>query len=167
MTGLYNRRHFDEVFENNLKIQQRTKQTMVFIILDIDFFKEYNDTYGHQEGDVAIETVSNKLKSHLRRAGDMAFRLGGEEFGLLCIGMSESEAVSYANTIREAVENEKLEHKKNKASKYLTVSMGVCVIKSDVMHSTREVYKCADKALYKAKDEGRNKVVFFDTQFFS
>lgn len=167
MTGLYNRRHFDEVFENNLKIQQRTNQTLVFIILDIDFFKEYNDTYGHQAGDIAIETVSKKLKSHLRRAGDMAFRLGGEEFGLLCIGMSESEAVSFANTIREAIENEKLEHKKNKVCKYLTVSMGVCVIRSDVIHSTSEAYKCADKALYKAKDDGRNKVVVYDTQVFS
>lgn len=166
MTGLHNRRHFDETFENNLKIQQRTKQTLIFIMSDIDFFKLYNDTYGHQAGDIAIKTVADKLKSALRRAGDMAFRLGGEEFGILCTGMSEEEAIDFANAIRKEIENKKIEHKKNYISKYLTVSMGLIVVKPNIINSTNEIYRCADKALYKAKEGGRNRVVVYNSKTF-
>lgn len=159
MTGLYNRRHFDEVFENSLKIQQRTKQTLVFLMLDIDFFKSYNDTYGHQAGDLAIKSVAKNLKNVSKRAGDMAFRLGGEEFGILCWGMNESEALDFANKIRENIENEKIEHKENKVSDYLTVSMGVKVIMPNIMNTTNEIYKYTDEILYKAKKDGRNMVI--------
>ncbi|MDK9694017.1 MAG: GGDEF domain-containing protein [Sulfurimonas sp.] len=162
MTGLYNRRYFDEMFEKSLKIQQRTKQTLIFIIFDIDFFKQYNDTYGHQAGDVAIKTIAQSTKESLRRAGDMAFRLGGEEFGILCIGMNESEALPFADGIRKNIENRKIEHKSSYVSRYLTVSMGVIVIESGMIKSTSEIYKCADDALYLAKESGRNQVVFHD-----
>lgn len=159
MSGLYNRRHFYEVFENSLKIQQRTKQTLVFLMLDIDFFKSYNDTYGHQAGDLAIKSVAKNLKNVSKRAGDMAFRLGGEEFGILCWGMNESEALDFANKIRENIENEKIEHKENKVSDYLTVSMGVKVIMPNIMNTTNEIYKYTDEILYKAKKDGRNMVI--------
>ena len=162
MTTLYNRRYFDQVFESSLKIQQRTKETLVFIILDIDFFKQYNDTYGHQAGDLAIEVVAKNLKHSLRRAGDMAFRLGGEEFGILCIGMNESDVFSFADEIRKNIENEKLEHQKNYVSKYLTVSMGIVMIQPDEVSSTTDIYRCADEALYEAKESGRNRVVMRD-----
>jgi len=163
MTSLYNRRHFDEVFENTLKVQQRTKQTLIFIILDIDFFKQYNDTYGHQAGDLAIKMVAKNLKNSLKRAGDMAFRLGGEEFGILCIGMSGSEALSFANSIRENIQSEKFEHSKNSVNRYLTISMGLIVIEPDFINNVNNIYKCADEALYKAKENGRNQVVVYDS----
>jgi len=167
MTSLYNRRHFDEVFENNLKIQSRTKQPLTFVILDIDFFKLYNDTYGHQAGDFIIKTVAKNLKNSLKRAGDMAFRLGGEEFGILCIGINHTEALSFANTLKENIENEKIKHEKNSASKYLTISMGVIVIEPDTLYSTNEIYRCADEALYKAKENGRNQVVVYNNKTFT
>jgi diguanylate cyclase (GGDEF)-like protein len=135
----------------------------MFIILDIDFFKLYNDTYGHQAGDFAIKTVAKNLKSSLKRAGDMAFRLGGEEFGILCIGMNSSEALSFANSIREKVESEKIEHIKNSASKYLTISMGLVIIEPDFINNVSDLYKHADEALYKAKESGRNQVVVYDS----
>lgn len=166
MTSLYNRRHFDNIFENNLKIQGRTKQPLVFIILDIDFFKQYNDTYGHQAGDIVIKTVAKNLKNSLKRAGDMAFRLGGEEFGILCIGMNHEEALSFANSIKENIENEKVKHEKNGASKYITVSMGVVVIKPHTLYSANEIYRCADEALYMAKRNGRNQVVVYNDKNF-
>ncbi|MDD2652235.1 MAG: GGDEF domain-containing protein [Sulfurimonas sp.] len=166
MTALYNRRHFDEVFEKSLKIQQRTGQTLIFIIFDIDFFKQYNDTYGHQAGDVAIKAVAQSAKESLRRAGDMAFRLGGEEFGILCVGMSESEALLFANNIREKIESKKIEHKSSYVSRYLTVSMGVIVVESGMVSSTSEIYKHADDALYLAKESGRNQAVFHDAKAF-
>lgn len=147
MSGLYNRRYFDKVFEDSLKIQQRTKQLLVFIMLDIDFFKQYNDTYGHQ-------------------AGDMAFRLGGEEFGILCVGMNEADVLAFANNIRTNVENEQIEHKHSKVSSYLTISMGVIIIKAGHIENVSHVYKCADKALYEAKENGRNRVALYDAEVF-
>ncbi|MCK9454129.1 GGDEF domain-containing protein [Sulfurimonas sp.] len=161
MTNLYNRRYFDQVFENCLNVQKRTEQTFIFIILDIDFFKMYNDTYGHQAGDRAIKMVAKKLKNSLKRAGDMAFRLGGEEFGIICVGMSETEAFDFANRIRESIENEKIEHKESQVSSYVTVSMGLIVVKPDSMKSTSDIYRYADEALYKAKNNGRNRVFIF------
>ncbi len=162
MTSLYNRRHFDKVFENNLKIQKRTNQTLIFIILDIDFFKQYNDTYGHQAGDFVIKTVAKNLRMSLKRAGDMVFRLGGEEFGILSIGMNESEALSFADTIRKNIENEKIEHKKSSVSNYITISMGVVVIEPNTTNTTTDIYRYADEALYKAKEKGRNQVVIYN-----
>ena len=167
MTSLYNRRHFDKVFEDNLKIQSRTKQPLVFIILDVDFFKQFNDTYGHQAGDYVIKIVAKNLRNSLKRAGDMAFRLGGEEFGILCTGMRHKEALSFANGIKESIENEKIEHEKNGASRYITISMGVIVIEPDTLHNVNEIYRCADEALYRAKESGRNRVVLYNDKNFS
>ena len=166
MTSLYNRRYFDDMFDNYLKINQRMNQVPIFIILDIDYFKEYNDTYGHQAGDVAIKTVAKIVQTSLKRASDMAFRLGGEEFGILCSGVSKSEALHLAQSIRENIENEKIEHKNSKTNDYLTISMGIIVIEQDKINSTREIYRCADRALYKAKEDGRNQVVLYDAKLF-
>lgn len=166
MTSLYNRRYFDEIFDNFLKIQQRTKQTAVFIILDIDYFKQYNDTYGHLEGDEAIKMVAKYLKHSLKRAGDMAFRLGGEEFGILCIEQSRSQALSFADSIRKEIEDEKIEHSQSYTSKYLTVSMGVIIIEPEIANNITDIYRYADNALYKAKEDGRNRVVIYDVKEF-
>lgn len=167
MTSLYNRRHFDKVFEDNLKIQSRTKQPLVFIILDIDFFKQFNDTYGHQAGDYAINIVAKNLRESLKRAGDMAFRLGGEEFGILCIGMNDTEALSFAQSIKDNIENEQIKHEQNSASKYLTISMGVIVIEPDTLHNVSEIYRYADEALYSAKESGRNRVIVYNDKTFA
>lgn len=166
MTGLYNRRYFDKIFEDSLRVQQRTNQLLVFIMLDIDFFKQYNDTYGHQAGDEAIKSVSKHLKLSLKRASDMAFRLGGEEFGVLCVGMNEAEVVTFANSIRTNIENEKIEHKNSKVSNYLTISMGVVIVKAGHIENVSHMYKCADRALYEAKEGGRNRVALYDAEVF-
>lgn len=166
MTSLYNRRYFDEIFDNYLRSNQRVKQVPVFIIMDIDYFKEYNDTYGHQAGDVAIKTVANVMKTFLKRATDMAFRLGGEEFGILCSGISAIEALHLAHAIRESIENKKIEHKNSKVNKYLTISIGIIVIEKGTINSTKEIYRCADKAMYKAKENGRNQAVVYDAKMF-
>lgn len=166
MTGLYNRRYFDKVFEDSLRVQQRTNQLLVFIMLDIDFFKQYNDTYGHQAGDKAIKAVAKHLKLALKRASDMAFRLGGEEFGILCVGMNEAEVLTFANSIRTNIENEQIKHKHSKVSRYLTISMGAIIVKAGIIESVNHMYKCADKALYKAKENGRNQIAFYNAEAF-
>lgn len=166
MTGLYNRRYFDKVFEDSLRVQQRTNQLLVFIMLDIDFFKQYNDAYGHQAGDEAIKSVARHLKLSLKRASDKAFRLGGEEFGVLCVGMNEAEVVTFANNIRTNIENEQIEHNHSKVSRYLTISMGVIIVKTGLIMSVSHMYKCADRALYEAKENGRNRVTLYDAEAF-
>ncbi|MDD5401503.1 MAG: GGDEF domain-containing protein [Sulfurimonas sp.] len=162
MTTLHNRRYFDLVFDNLLKAQKRARQTLAFVIVDIDNFKQYNDTYGHQAGDEALKAVANCLKNSLKREGDFAFRLGGEEFGVLCTGLDDSQAFDFADGIRKKVEEEKIEHKKSTASKYVTISMGLIVIKPELINSVNDVYRCADEALYRAKENGRNKVVVYN-----
>lgn len=166
MTGLYNRRCFDKVFEDSLRIQQRTNQLLVFVMLDIDFFKQYNDTYGHQAGDEAIKSVAKQLKLSLKRASDKAFRLGGEEFGVLCVGMNEAEVLTFADSIRINIENKQIEHKHSKVSGYLTISMGVIIVKTGLIRSVSHMYKCADKALYEAKENGRNRVALYGAEAF-
>jgi diguanylate cyclase (GGDEF)-like protein len=126
--------------------------------LDIDFFKQYNDTYGHQAGDEALKAVAKCLKSSLKREGDLAFRLGGEEFGILCSGLDHSQAFDFANSIRERVEDEKIEHKSSLASQHVTISMGLVVAEPELVNSVNDIYRYADEALYKAKENGRNQV---------
>lgn len=161
LTSLYNRRYFDLIFDNLLKSQKRTAQTLVFIMLDIDFFKQYNDTYGHQAGDEALKAVAMCLKSSLKRDGDLAFRLGGEEFGILCSGLNHSQAFDFANSIRKCVEDEKIEHKNNLASQHVTISMGLVVIEPEFVKGVNDIYRYADEALYKAKESGRNQVTVY------
>ncbi len=158
MTSLYNRRYFDLIFDNLLKAQKRTKQTLVFIILDIDFFKQYNDTYGHQAGDEALKSVAKCLNSSLKRDGDLVFRLGGEEFGILCMGLDDSQAFEFANNIRKRVEEEKIEHKNSSVCQHVTISIGLVVIEPELIYNVNDIYRYADQALYKAKENGRNQV---------
>ena len=158
MTKLYNRRHFDNEFEKQLKIQKRANKNLIFIIMDIDHFKQYNDIYGHQDGDDTLVSVSSCIKNDLHRPDDMSFRLGGEEFGVLCSNMNRNQALGFANRLKSDIEDLKIQHKKSTVSEYVTISMGLIVIKPTNINNTNELYKYADEALYKAKQNGRNQV---------
>jgi diguanylate cyclase (GGDEF)-like protein len=105
MTHLYNRRYFDLIIEQQLKLLHRHKESFAFMLLDIDFFKQYNDTYGHQAGDEALKKVAECLERSLHRESDMAFRLGGEEFGVVAVDMDEHQALELAQ------KNERAYHK--------------------------------------------------------
>ncbi len=127
--------------------------------MDIDHFKQYNDTYGHQAGDKVLENIGKTLKSSLKRGSDFAFRLGGEEFGIIFSDLNESESSIFANLVRKNIEKLQIEHKNNSASSYVTASMGLIVQKEKDILSDDEIYKLADDALYQAKESGRNRVV--------
>lgn len=127
-------------------------------MLDIDFFKQYNDTYGHQEGDIVIKSVANVLKNRTNRADDFAFRVGGEEF-VIITHIEKDKILNYAISIKDDIENLKIEHRGNKASKYVTISLGVVCKNATEIHSSEEIYKKADDNLYEAKRSGRNCVV--------
>ncbi|MGC9387177.1 MAG: diguanylate cyclase [Hydrogenovibrio sp.] len=159
LTGLYNRRHFDTVLPKLLNAAKRKNESLAFAILDVDYFKPYNDTYGHQKGDWALKEVARVLQHNLKRADDFAFRLGGEEFGVVFKVEAHQNALQLMELIRQGVENSQIEHAKNSASSYLTVSIGlVCRPAADIS-DIDALYKDSDKLLYQAKESGRNRVV--------
>ncbi|MCT7522877.1 cache domain-containing protein [Aliarcobacter cryaerophilus] len=158
LTKIYNRRFFNIKIEEEINRAKRDKKELCLIILDIDFFKQYNDTYGHQEGDIVIKSVANVLKNRTNRADDFAFRVGGEEF-VIITHIEKDKVFDYANSIKDDIENLKIEHRGNKASKYVTISLGVVCKNAIEINSSEELYKEADDNLYEAKRSGRNCVV--------
>ncbi len=158
LTSLFNRRHFDNIFTQQIEISKRAKGILAFLLIDIDHFKQYNDTYGHQEGDIALKLVANALKQTLKRPDDYTFRLGGEEFGLLFHISNEEDGYNIANLARKNIEDLKIMHSGNSASPFVTISSGLYIIKSDNTYSEDDIYKKSDEALYTAKNSGRNQV---------
>jgi len=163
MTQLYNRRYFDLIIEQQLKLLHRHRESFAFMLLDIDFFKQYNDTYGHQAGDEALKKVAECLESSLHRESDMAFRLGGEEFGVVAVDMDEHQALELAQKIRGLITSAHIPHKSSSVSPYLSVSIGVIVVSHTMAWDVNKVYRSADKALYDAKNKGRNRVSLYQT----
>lgn len=160
LTALYNRRYFNLLFEREFKRAMRLGKPFVFMMLDIDFFKQYNDTYGHMQGDQALQSVAKVLKSTLQRPGDYPFRLGGEEFGVIITDSDCQNARQMGEKIRANIEALKIEHKGSKISTILTVSIGgICIIPTIHMGDESLIH-AADVNLYAAKERGRNQVVF-------
>ena len=162
LTNLYNRRHFNDIFPKEINRAKRENNFISFIILDIDHFKLYNDTYGHQLGDKTLKDMGTILKESLQRGSDFAFRLGGEEFGVVFSGLDKDKSLEFANFIRENIENLNIKHKKNSASEFITTSMGLFVSSAESLDKADDIYKLADEALYEAKESGRNRVILFD-----
>lgn len=157
LTGVYNRRHFNTIFMQLLNRARRDTKTFCFIMLDVDHFKQYNDTYGHQKGDEALVRISDVIKEHLKRADDHLFRLGGEEFGIICEGKNDTECVALADHIGKVVENLGIEHRHNSASPHVTVSLGLLCLKPSEEDTLETIYLQADDLLYRAKENGRNR----------
>ena len=158
LTQTFNRRHFNEKIEEEVNRAKRNNYYLGFLMLDIDYFKLYNDTYGHQAGDVTLKKVAQVLKNNTSRATEFAFRLGGEEFGIIFSYKNEQEALDYANFIRNEIELLKIEHKANKSSQYITASIGLIIRQGEKLENVHTIYKLADEALYNAKANGRNQV---------
>lgn len=157
LTNLYNRRYFDEIFPKQINISSRNNLNLVFAMIDIDNFKLYNDTYGHQAGDLTLIKVSEVLNSAMNRSSDYSFRVGGEEFALLFLVKNKDDALEIVENIRENVEKLQIKHIKNGVSKYVTISCGIKVILPSEDLSMEDIYYETDKALYKAKESGRNR----------
>ncbi|MGZ9267504.1 MAG: GGDEF domain-containing protein [Sulfuricurvum sp.] len=160
LTGIFNRRYFNLVYEREFKRALRAEKSILFIMVDIDLFKQYNDTYGHLQGDVALQNVAHVLKSSLLRPGDFVFRLGGEEFGVILTETDCSNGRKMAERLRFNVESLNMEHKGNKKSGVVTISLGaICITPTLSMENETLLYS-ADINLYAAKERGRNQVVF-------
>lgn len=162
LTTLHNRRYFNLVYDRELKRAKRTNSFITFMMLDIDFFKQYNDTYGHIEGDSALKAVAKVLKDTLKRPSDFVFRLGGEEFGVLLTGTNETDSARLAQGICDAVRGREIIHAKSSANEFLTISIGaVCCVADDALNDELLI-SYADNMLYKAKEEGRDCFVISD-----
>jgi len=156
LTGVANRRHFEKVLDLEWRRCMRSKQPLSLVMIDIDYFKLYNDTYGHVKGDICLKKVAEVLKENLKRAGDFVARYGGEEFVVILPNTDIRGACFLAETFRTKVEEMKIPHEKSKVSKYLTISLGVASIVPDENSSYEELLKSADEALYRAKQKSRN-----------
>ncbi|MGC8650001.1 MAG: GGDEF domain-containing protein [Hydrogenobaculum sp.] len=156
LTGFYNRRYIEEAIEPILNNAKRKDETMGILMLDIDHFKEVNDTYGHDVGDLILKSVAQAIKESIRES-DIPIRFGGEEFLVLLTNIKPGESEQIAEKIRKNVEN-KVISLPNKTTLKKTISIGVSEIPTDTDKFWQAV-KFADVALYKAKESGRNKVV--------
>lgn len=157
LTKLNNRRHYNEMIEKEILRARRNDVPLVFTMIDIDFFKKFNDHYGHAAGDNALVRVAGVLKKSLNRAGDYVFRLGGEEFGLLFSDVNIEKAEILLENIRASIEGLRIEHAKSDVNDYLTISIGAVVDVENALGSS-DIYPRADKLLYKAKTN-RNTVI--------
>ena len=158
LTNIYNRRHFNTIFEQELQRSRRHQYNFVLMMIDIDYFKQYNDFYGHHDGDNTLILVANAIKESLHRPEDYVFRLGGEEFAVITTDLSQQGLIYLANSIRNNVQKLQIEHQCNEVCPYLTVSIGVKDVKSHSKLDYQSIYKQADDALYEAKNKGRNTV---------
>lgn len=158
LTGLHNRRYFYDVIEKEIGIAKRNKTFLTFAIIDVDYFKKYNDRYGHPAGDSALIKVAQVLKQSLRRPNDYAFRLGGEEFGIIVSDLNAEQTSEFLEIVRKRVEELEIEHCESDVCEYLTLSIGAHVNLEGNVFDSNQLYVKADKALYEAKAQ-RNCVV--------
>ncbi len=163
LTGIFNRRYFNLVYEREFKRASRSDKPITFIMVDIDYFKPYNDTYGHLQGDVALQSVARVLRTSLARPGDFAFRLGGEEFGIILTDTDAASARQMAERLRFNVESLNMEHKGNKSTGIVTISLGAICVTPTMSMGNESLLHTADVNLYAAKERGRNQVVFTTT----
>ncbi|NOQ30073.1 MAG: EAL domain-containing protein [Helicobacteraceae bacterium] len=161
LTEVYNRRHFNTVLNEELTRSKRKGLNLCLIILDIDYFKQYNEHYGHDSGDDVLKWVSTQLKVSAGRGSDYLFRIGGEEFAIITSNMSDDDVRIYAENIRKSIENIKITHKFSKVSDFITASLGVINvdIKSSNL-STDDIYNITEHNLFNAQHNGKNRVIF-------
>ena len=158
LTGVANRRHFDERLEQEYARHSRTGSELSLILLDIDHFKNFNDLYGHPKGDDCLEKVAQAVKNNVSRTTDLVARYGGEEFICILPETNEKAAIKIAEEIRQAVVDLAIPHKTSLTAKHVTVSLGVVTALCHQRGSPAVLIERADQQLYRAKASGRNRV---------
>jgi diguanylate cyclase (GGDEF)-like protein len=159
LTGLYNRRHFDAALETELRRAARNLKPISMLMIDVDAFKQLNDSYGHQRGDHCLREVARALQAYPHRGYDVLARIGGEEFALLLPDADSAAALVIAEALRKAVEELQIEHPDSPVADHVTISVGVCCHHPYAGGDNAGFMRDADGALYAAKSQGRNRVV--------
>ncbi|MBO1254838.1 diguanylate cyclase [Alteromonas sp. 5E99-2] len=164
LTGIPNRRAFEDYLTKSIDQSRRFSWPLSVIMIDVDYFKKYNDHYGHNQGDECLRKVAAALNSTVKRSTDLCARFGGEEFVVLLPHTEEESAQMIAERLRNAIETLAVPHEKSQISPFVTVSLGVtvCHFTNETICSSKSIIETADKALYEAKSKGRNQYVFTD-----
>ncbi|MFW2352562.1 diguanylate cyclase domain-containing protein [Aliarcobacter butzleri] len=156
LTNIRNRRFFDETFEKTFNEIKRDKKSLAVLMIDIDFFKPYNDNYGHGQGDETLRKVAKALEKTIKRASDFVARYGGEEFVILLKNIDKTGLQTVANNLLNAVRELKITHEFSKIENYVTISIGASFYNSSSDITKLELLLKADETLYSVKNSGRN-----------
>lgn len=156
LTNIRNRRFFDETFEKTFSEIKRDKKSLAVLMIDIDFFKPYNDNYGHGQGDETLRKVAKALEKTIKRASDFVARYGGEEFVILLKDIKKDGVEAVANNLLNAVRELKITHEFSKIENYVTISIGASFYNSNSDVTKLELLLKADETLYNVKNSGRN-----------
>jgi diguanylate cyclase (GGDEF)-like protein len=162
LTGLPNRHSLDDYFNTFLKNSVRNEANLSLMMIDIDCFKEFNDNYGHVQGDKCLAKIATTIKESLKRPLDFVARYGGEEFIVLLPETNREGTSKVAEEIKKNIESLKINHRFSKAANCVTVSIGIATLVPEKTDSASDIVTKADKALYQAKKEGRNRVIGYD-----
>jgi diguanylate cyclase (GGDEF)-like protein len=161
LTGIPNRRHFDAYLTQEMRRAERTREPLGLILCDVDFFKPYNDHYGHQAGDDCLRQVAQALQSACRRPADLAARYGGEEFAMILPATPIDGVLRVAEAMRAAVAALQIAHAASKAAAHVSISAGAAIFVSGMGITQVQLVARADEALYRAKSLGRNRCTVF------
>jgi diguanylate cyclase (GGDEF)-like protein len=163
LTGIANRRHFDDSLKQEWRRALRARRPLALILFDIDYFKQYNDVYGHQAGDECLRAVAGNLARHARRPGDWVARFGGEEFAVVLSETDARGAVHLAEQMRAAIDALAIPHSGSAVGRTVSISAGVAsMVPESASGEPDELVQWADAALYDAKRQGRNRVVSYN-----
>ena len=157
LTGIPNRRFFQDAYDKKYKEVLRDGKRVALMMVDVDYFKLYNDNYGHWQGDDCLKKVASALRKTLKRPTDMVARYGGEEFVIILKEVDKEGAKTVAESLVKAVEQMKIPHAHSSVSEFVTISVGVALKEVDEEISQEELVKLADEQLYCAKESGRNR----------
>lgn len=166
LTGIFNRRYFNECLAREWKEAFRLQQPIVAVFADVDYFKKFNDFYGHLAGDECLRKIAGTLASSLKRPRDVAARYGGEEFMIILPGTDLAGAIKVSERIQQGLAQLKMKHEKSEVNPYVTLSMGIASTIPKERNREKELVEMADIALYKAKDSGRNTYKCFEKPSF-
>lgn len=165
LTGLKNRRAFDEHLIGTWKQALRDRRPLAVMLIDVDDFKPFNDRYGHQAGDDTLQQIAAMIDGFAKRPLDIAARYGGEEMAVILFDVTREHAEKIAEQLREAVQACGIEHPDSTGAGVVTVSIGVAIVQPQLERSPDGIVQLADEALYKAKKEGRNCVLVFESEY--
>ena len=158
LTDIPNRRHFEETLKNEWNRTMRDSMPLSALMIDIDYFKKYNDYYGHQAGDECLKKIASAIKNVLKRTGDFVARYGGEEFVVLLPETDKSEAVYIGEVILETIRSLKIKTDVSEISNFVTISIGCATLVPKQSKMPNDLIKLADKKLYTVKESGRNQI---------
>lgn len=162
LTCIANRRHFDLTIEKEMRRSKRTSLPMCLALIDIDYFKAYNDYYGHQQGDDCLIQVAAELSTSMRRPADFVARYGGEEFAVILPETNQASAFKIMEAIRIKIAERRIEHRTSIVAPHISVSIGLAALNGESELEAKDLIGRADQALYQAKGDGRNSVICFD-----